>query len=263
MEHFDNLIWNVGWNFPSLDETDRAFVEAWIDAGKNIFFSGQDIGWDLNDSDDNTDVAFYNNYMHASYVSDNASLLDLTGLAGDPLWDGVSLHIAGGDGADNQQYPSIIEAYDDAATEILFYNATSAGAIQATHPGSDAKIVYFAFGYEAIDNADDRNLVMSNIINWFGVSTDSEENEIVNNPVALHQNIPNPFNPVTTIFYNLSQDEINNASLEIYNLTVENGSGSVTWNGKDNNGNSVTSGIYFYRLDGVSKNLTRKMILMK
>lgn len=274
MDNFDNILWNVGWNFPSLDQSDRNFITQWIDAGKNIFVSGQDVGWDLNDSDDNVDVAFYNNYLHANFVSDDANNLDLTGLTGDPIWDGLDLHIAGGDGANNQDYPSKISAYDANTTEILFYGSGGAGAVQAEHPGSGAKIIYFAFGYEAIDNADDRNQVMSNIASWFEISTDSDDNEIINNPFTLAQNYPNPFNPVTTIDFFSNSDEISSATLEIFNvkgqkiktftdLSTDNGKGHVIWNGTDNNGKDVTSGIYFYRMDGVKDQITKKMILMK
>lgn len=89
----------------------------------------------------------------------------------------------------------------------------------------------------------------------------------------LSPNSPNPFNPSTTIYYGLK----NNAAveLEVYNLkgqkvkTLVNeakqaGSYSVVWNGRDEHGSPVGSGIYFSRIRiGNNWTKTQKMMLMK
>ena len=88
-------------------------------------------------------------------------------------------------------------------------------------------------------------------------------------PSILSQNYPNPFNPTTTINYSLAADS--NGEMTIFNIkgevvkTFEDlaGENSVTWNGNDDNGNAVASGIYYYRLNGGTQTVTKKMILMK
>ncbi len=88
----------------------------------------------------------------------------------------------------------------------------------------------------------------------------------------LNQNYPNPFNPETTISFDMPKTA--NANLSVYNVkgqlvkTLHNGianfgRNTVVWNGTDNNGNKVTSGLYFYRLTTDGKVETRKMMLMK
>ncbi len=89
----------------------------------------------------------------------------------------------------------------------------------------------------------------------------------------LRSNYPNPFNPETTIEYSLK--EPSNICLEIYNIrgqkvrTLVNefreaGYHSVIWNGRDSNGNRVSSGIYLYHLNVNGKTVaSRKMLLMK
>ncbi|MCD4796134.1 MAG: T9SS type A sorting domain-containing protein, partial [Candidatus Cloacimonetes bacterium] len=86
-------------------------------------------------------------------------------------------------------------------------------------------------------------------------------------------NYPNPFNPTTTINFALS--EAGNVTIEVYNIkgekvvTLQNGYleaayHSVVWNGKDNSGNNVSSGIYFYKMRSDGRyTSTRKMILLK
>ncbi len=164
----DLLIWNVGLGYPSLDATDRAFVERHLDAGKSLFISGQDIGWDLNVRDSgNADVAFYEEYLHAEYLSDDVNRYDLDGVAGDPVSDGLILHIRGGDGADNQDYPSRIAPIDDDAVEIFSYTGEDwTAAIRSIDSVSRARVVYLAFGFEAIDNAEDRSALLGAAIEW-------------------------------------------------------------------------------------------------
>ena len=88
----------------------------------------------------------------------------------------------------------------------------------------------------------------------------------------LHQNYPNPFNSFTFINYTLHEQ--NHVTLSVYNIKGElvrllydgrqiAGRHSVKWNGLNEEGNEVTSGIYFYRLQTDSFIKTRKMSLLK
>ena len=95
--------------------------------------------------------------------------------------------------------------------------------------------------------------------------------------ISTLKNYPNPFNPTTTINFEVPKNS-KNASLEIFNIKgqsikqfkIENNvflsgdEGSVIWNGKDNGGNPVSSGVYFYQLnvDGEIKS-TNKCLLLK
>jgi len=85
-------------------------------------------------------------------------------------------------------------------------------------------------------------------------------------------NYPNPFNPETTISYNLPAESF--VYLEIYNLKGQlvkklvgesqpSGMHKVVWNGCDQQGREVASGFYFYRLKTKDNQLTRKILLMK
>ncbi|NOY58830.1 MAG: ammonia-forming cytochrome c nitrite reductase subunit c552 [Calditrichaeota bacterium] len=88
---------------------------------------------------------------------------------------------------------------------------------------------------------------------------------------ALLQNYPNPFNPSTTIRYALPT--VSQVRLDIINIqgeikTLVNGhqaasSYKVVWDGTDSNGNEVTSGLYFYKLQAGNFTKVRQMIFMK
>lgn len=88
----------------------------------------------------------------------------------------------------------------------------------------------------------------------------------------LSGNYPNPFNPNTTISFSISENQ--NVNLKIYNSKgqlVKNlvserlsaGNHNVLWNGKDNTGKNVASGVYFYRMNTDKAKFTKKMLLMK
>jgi hypothetical protein len=90
---------------------------------------------------------------------------------------------------------------------------------------------------------------------------------------ALYQNHPNPFNPSTTIGYDVPVGS-GQVTLRIYDIrgthirtlvneTPPGGRHTVEWDGRDNRGQTVSSGIYFYRLKAKGFVETRKMLLMK
>lgn len=103
--------------------------------------------------------------------------------------------------------------------------------------------------------------------------TDEGDTEVVlPESFSLGQNYPNPFNPSTTIEFTSSRRE--NLHLAVYNILgrevrtlldgpVGEGSHQLVWDGLDNKGSRVASGVYFYRLNSSSQALTKKMVLLK
>lgn len=161
---FDVLVWNVGFSSPTLDAADKAFISAYLDGGKGLFLSGQDIGWDLNAN--NPDPTWYHTYLHANYIRDDTNIMTLNGVAGDVITDGLDLYIAGGTGANNQEYPDEIAAADGDATEILYYQGDGCGAVRSTDSVTGAQVVYLGFGFEGIDNAQDRHDLLIPSVRW-------------------------------------------------------------------------------------------------
>lgn len=106
------------------------------------------------------------------------------------------------------------------------------------------------------------------------VSVETNRNDFVNLPdqIVLEQNYPNPFNLATQIDYKIIKPS--HVALKIYSLNGtaiktlidndhESGNKSVVWDGKDNLGRSVPSGIYIYKIESGNFIVARKMILVK
>ena len=89
----------------------------------------------------------------------------------------------------------------------------------------------------------------------------------------LSQNFPNPFNPSTEIQFTVGKDAL--VSLNIYDIQgrlvsslVDNsfyssGSYKITWDGNNQYGTQVPSGMYMYKLVSEHQTVSRKMVLMK
>ena len=102
---------------------------------------------------------------------------------------------------------------------------------------------------------------------------DEQETQLIPQ-LSLEQNHPNPFNPATTIRYAVSSADSKHTMLEIFNILGQKvrtlvdeprrvGSYEVAWDGKDDEGEEVASGIYLYRLRVGEFSQFRKMLLMK
>lgn len=90
-------------------------------------------------------------------------------------------------------------------------------------------------------------------------------------PTELRGNHPNPFKNLTEISFSLNPNQAKNARIEIYNikgqkvktLNIDSANSPIKWNATDEDGKSVSSGIYFYKLKAGNYTCTKKMILMK
>ena len=107
---------------------------------------------------------------------------------------------------------------------------------------------------------------------WEGVTTSIEENVPSKQSFKLDQNYPNPFNPSTTINYSIQ--EAGNVIIKIYdslgkqvkllvNEIKSPGEYTVIWDGGNDNGKKISSGVYFYQIQAGQFIQAKKMILLR
>jgi hypothetical protein len=105
-----------------------------------------------------------------------------------------------------------------------------------------------------------------------GATTGTDDEIAMPNSFALKGNYPNPFNPSTNIAYSIDMNS--KVNVKIYSLLGEEitslfsgdvnpGTHEVQWNGVDNAGVAVASGVYIYRVEANNQALTGKMMLLK
>jgi len=121
-------------------------------------------------------------------------------------------------------------------------------------------------------NSDDPNALVNTIPIYGTGQPVANEDLVINAVTTLKGCYPNPFNPETTIRFSVKDKTP--VEIDIYNILgqkvrtlinkpLEAGEHTVVWNGTDNRGRSVASGIYFYRMKAGNYTETKKMILKK
>ncbi|MBU1117336.1 MAG: T9SS type A sorting domain-containing protein [Bacteroidetes bacterium] len=143
---------------------------------------------------------------------------------------------------DNATGWQIIGGSVDTADNVIYAPITQSG-------------VFAAFTYDIITDVED-----------------DDHGELLPYLFELSQNYPNPFNPVTTIEYSLP--ERSQVTIEVYNVLGQKvrtlvdreesaGSYTITWDGTSSTGETVSTGVYFYRFQADDHVETKKMLLLK
>jgi hypothetical protein len=126
-----------------------------------------------------------------------------------------------------------------------------------------------------LENGETESFELSQIVEiTFGPDVSVEEmvGVISKIPIKFLKNYPNPFNPTTTIMFEIGV--AGKTQVDIYNIKgqkvktlfdeeMETGQHSIIWNGKDSNNKNVSSGMYFYKISVNGKQKTKKMIMLK
>jgi hypothetical protein len=224
------------------------------------------------------------NYDHAAYGEPVSPLLTATGPSF--IHQGVPDQLIAFGGC------PLINAFDvlwpNGAAIIEFpYPASGLGAVISQQTlnsvGETATVVLSGFSYHYIRDAHQqwpqwppaRVEHLSDILRKFPyiLPQPTGVEPTVDYVDALEPNYPNPFNPTTTIAYSIQ--ERGHVSLKVYNAAGQlvatlvdevqspEGVSPVTWHGLNNASQSVSSGVYFYRLVTEEFSKTRKMVLLK
>ena len=269
----------------SFSGTEQQKVKAFLENGGKLFVSGSEIGYDLVAKGTSSDKAFYRDYLKAQYIQDRVPSYRMVGVSGGIFAGLTTINFDDGThGTYNVDYPDGIKPVDGAV-----FNATYSGYNENTYGGAGiqyvgkfgsgqhtGQLVYLAVGFETIYPRETRDSVMARILDFFSDPTGIEGNQP--SPIVrafeLQANYPNPFNPGTTIPVTIYQATQQPARLEIFDLSgrrvrklvnrpLAPGNYTFRWDGRDDHGQPVASGTYFYRFQLGQRVETRKMILLK
>jgi hypothetical protein len=154
-------------------------------------------------------------------------------------------------------------------------------AIQSSsvNPGGfNVNTMWFGFSYQYVRDdvlatPEDRFAIAKQVFDWMQNITNTNVTDAVTpKSTKLAQNFPNPFNPSTTIKFDLKEKGF--VTLKVYNVagqlvrTLVSGvrdanSYTVNWDGKNDRGGAVASGIYFYKMDTKDFSQTKKMVMLR
>ncbi len=131
---------------------------------------------------------------------------------------------------------------------------------------------FIRVGFHCVSNQTYMLMIDDIKINNVGGTVELENQLNMPEKTVLRGNYPNPFNPTTSISFDLQKNA--DVTIDVYNVLGQRvsrvvkanfnaGRHSVVWNGNDESGQSVASGVYFYRMTSGDYSQTKKMMLMK
>jgi hypothetical protein len=217
-----NYYFNIGWSFPALTDATVAFLTAELDSGKNLFLSGQDIGWDIWTTPANgghstvATKAFYTNILNTQFLTDGlASDNKLYPEASDSVFGLLSMsnltNVYGG----SNFFPDEIKA-TGIGTNVFYYDAAKAKNAGVRATNGTWKIVYLAPSLEQVSDTNTRQGIIKNSHDWFGGPSTGIVSHTSAKQSYLGQNFPNPASGMTTILLNGVNTDM---TMEIIDLT--------------------------------------------
>lgn len=178
--------------------------------------------------------------------------------------------------------PSIPFLVDSNHEIIYTYNSLTDSSFTEDRPiawrylGPDHKYVFFEIPLSFMQRPAAVAALRQSVIDM-GIVSDADDDfppALLPSSFSLSQNYPNPFNPNTVIeFYNPESKPVK-ATLEVFNILGQRtrllfngpaapGMNRIEWDGRDDSGDPVATGIYFYRMKTDTESMTRKMVLLK
>jgi len=221
--------------------------------------------------------------ISAMDMSDNSTSVLFESPAGVNLCDGLTMDHLGNIYYSVWSDPNQVMRYNP-NTGIV--DVASTGHNGVTHSGAADILYHDTRGLGKTKNAmtSDGTLVVPNfgpgpagVWGWVDFipfdQLDAEDEEVsIPKNIKLHQNFPNPFNPNTSISYELTSKSLVNITIydllgseiiELINEVQQPGIKTTNWNGRDSDGKIVNGGVYVYRLTVDNHSETKKMVLLK
>jgi M6 family metalloprotease-like protein len=261
------VMWSTGsgnTNYITADDEQR--VMEYLDAGGSLLFSSQDYL-----SARSATTTFISDYLHVDSWTDDTSGFAVTGVGGDPITDGMFIYLASGPFSANYSDSFVT----DTAADTIFTTAVGTKGLKVEEDGH--KLVFLSFPFENLDvsaaSPNNQRTVIARVVEWFAGSSTGVGDGETGHRLALGQNVPNPFNPVTKISFTVPAGA-ERVSLIVYDVagrlvrTLVDGSlpagpNTVSWNGTDASGRHLSSGVYFARLSTGGESVLSKMTLLK
>ena len=287
----DWILGEEGTATSSFTAAEQAEVMDFLEAGRGLFVSGSEIGYDLVAQGDAADYAFYTDYLKSVFVSDAAGgqqgTYEAFGTDGG-IFSGFSsvTFDNGSHGTYDVDWPDGIKPTAGSAINLKYNNvdySTKGGAgieYIGNFGGSSSQggVVHLAIPFETIYPEESRNAVMSEMMNYFYTNL-----QLVTDPTPLPQTpsitaiYPNPANLQVNILIQISQgfqagtsiikilDILGRSVAEIplTALPTTGGELTVKWNGKTFAGEMAASGTYTVLLKSGGQSYARKFTLLK
>lgn len=171
LANYRAVIWIAGEESTqdrTFNAQEQSAVTAYVNGGGKFMVSGSEIGWDLVASGNG--ATFFNNTLHAGYLSDDAGTYNVTGAAGS-IYAGLSLSFDNGALFYDVDYPDRLSV-PLGSTAAFSYSGGAGGTAGVAWSGTNgAKTLVLGFPFETITTSGMRAAVMRRTLDHFGFAT--------------------------------------------------------------------------------------------
>jgi hypothetical protein len=274
LTNYDAVFWNLG-DESTADETfnnvEQNFVKSYLQQGGNLFISGSEIAWDLDNLGSTTDRNFIRNYLKVSYVQDDAGSYEVHGQTNTVFENLILNYDNGNNGVYEENYPDAFSTTSGGTVALLYGN----NLIAAVHfsgmvPGGSepANVFIMGFPFETIYDDWQKISLAGMVLSNFGFNVQLTGQEPIT-PIqfSLLRNYPNPFNNSTTFQFIIPFS--GNVKINVYNLlgqVVATPLNEIRGPGLNTtyfSGNSLVSGMYIYAIKWEDRTEQSKFLLVK
>ncbi|RPH95073.1 T9SS C-terminal target domain-containing protein [candidate division KSB1 bacterium] len=266
IQDYDVVMWICGdESSNTLSAANQTLLAQYLDNGGNLLLAGQNIDEDISAS------AFYANYLHCQSDGAASTARFIDGVSGDPIANGHALLLGGGAcGGNGQTGPSKITPVNGG---VAFFNYREGGTCAVHYDNGIYKTAYFSFAIEAACGGGTtvhHSVILRRAMDWFGATAldaDPRLTAMTPNGFALKPNYPNPFNPSTTLTFQVPHasrvtirvfDMLGRQVTTLLNAPVSAGEHAVTFDGAN-----LPSGVYLAQMHADGFDATQRMVLLK
>ncbi len=272
---FETVVWETGNINGGLDINDFSALAYFINHGGDLFLSGQNLAYSYCDPTSpffsSSSVGWFQNILHTDYDFADESAMAAFGAEGDIVTGDLAFMLSGGDGAGNNTSLDALTTYGDGIGS-MYYDSGNLAVTRGLY--GDGKTFFCGFGFEGIDSAENRNALMSQVMAWFNDELTPAGDMVAPLLASKPYASPNPFNPQTSIMFEVGGTKNVNADVVVFNLkgqavrnifqgSVSPGPQNLVWDGRNNDGRNLATGVYFARVRLNEEAETVKMTLVK
>lgn len=267
MGRYARVIWLGGKNQTDMSDAEELGLRNFVDGGGQLLLSSQYLS-------NNTERLDLLQDMFGVTVadSDGGTIFLMTCLAGDPFFGGTAMVISGNQAANNNEDPDIL-ASDGSSTVFATWNqaASAPAAVYTTAPGRKAIFCGFPVEANRVHSSAPGSMTVQGFLEhalaYFGEVSVDEPTPVQVSDFRLLGAAPNPFNPSTTVEYELAR--AGDVSLSLFNLQGQEvrslgaGPRAAGTHQMLVDGQNLSSGLYLIRLfvDGEARDAMKVMLV--
>ena len=261
--------WAVLWtaangNSFAFTGQDEQTVMDYLDGGGNLYLASMNFL-----SSRLASTTFIQDYLHITSWTEDVGDLYVYGESGDPISDGMTLHLVYG------PPPNSSDAFvATGPSETTFTGTPGVLGLKVQEGGS--KVVFQSFPFESVSfyaehAPNNRDTLLGRVLDWFEGDTGVDDGEVYR--LAIDRVFPNPFNPVTKVAFTVPESAgrvtltIHNVNGQVVRSLVDAeypaGPAVAVWDGMDDAGKGLATGIYFAKLSAGGADAFTKMTLLK